>query len=240
MSTIDMEIRRFYINPNKFDGAVAVIDGDEFVHAVKVLRQKVGYKIVFCTGDGNDYLAEISKIEKDRLYARVLDKTKNTSEPKKQVILFQGAMKNKNDFIVQKAVELGVSKVVFFISKNVSEKDVSTERLNKIAIEACKQCGRAIQVDVQLMPFSDVVEQIDADTILFYEEERQNKIRQLDLSDCETLKIIIGSEGGFDISEVEQAKQKGAKILSLGARILRAETAAIVATAFAMDALGEM
>lgn len=205
-----MEIRRFYISPQNISGEIAQVDGDEFLHAVKVLRQKVGYKIVLCTGDGFDYLAEIVKIEKERLYASVLEKTKNLSEPKKEITLYQGSMKSKNDFIVQKAVELGVTKIVLFVSKYVSETNPVVERLNKIATEACKQCGRAKKVEVELQYYADVLANVDSHTILFYEEERQNKISQYDLSKYDYLNIIIGSEGGFDAVEVADAK-KGAQ-----------------------------
>ncbi|MEG1791226.1 MAG: RsmE family RNA methyltransferase [Clostridia bacterium] len=236
-----MEIRRFFINKNDFDGKIATISGDEFLHATKVLRQKVGFTIIFCIGDGFDYYAEIIEIDKNMLKAKFINKIQNFTGAKCAVTLYQGSLKNnKNDFVVQKAVELGISEVVFFVSKYVAENDISLSRLNKISIEASKQCGRADIVNVRAMTFDEVISCLSKCALMFYELETERKLNEIDFNNADTVDIIIGSEGGFDISEVESARARGAKILSLGKRILRAETASIVATALTMDALGEL
>lgn len=237
-----MEIRRFFINKDNFDGVNAIVDGDEFIHATKVLRQKVGYSIIVCMGDGFDYFAEITNIEKNKLIAKVIKKEINFSVTKHKVILYQGLLKgNKNDFIVQKAVELGISEIYFFISKNTAETTVQLERLNRISIESSKQCGRAEIVKVALISFEEVINKASKTVaLMFYENEKKNNINTVKFDEFLDISIIIGCEGGFDIEEVDTAKKAKISTLSLGSRILRAETATIVATALTMFKLGEL
>lgn len=235
-----MEIRRFFVKPEDFDGESVSICGEEFIHAVKVLRQKVGFTIIFSTGDGYDYYAEITQISKDNLTAKFIKKEYAEATPKKQITLYQGSLKGgKNDFVVQKAVELGVTKVVFFDSKNVVEKKISVDRLNKIAVEAMKQCGRADRMDIEFIPFKRVLERASEQEILmFYEGECQSKLCDLPLKDKQSIAVIVGSEGGFDTTEVAEAVANKIKTVSLGKRVLRAETASVVAVALVADKIG--
>ena len=153
-----MEIRRLHANLNDFNDGVFEISSDEFNYAVKVLRQKQGFSVIVNVGDGYDYIGVITEIKKDRLCVKVSEKVENPATPKNKITLYQGSCKlGKNDFIVQKAVELGVSRVVFFTSDFVTEKDVNLERLNKIAKEALKQCDRADEVTVEFMTFENAV-----------------------------------------------------------------------------------
>lgn len=239
-SHYNMEIRRFFVKPEAFDGSGVVIDGEEFRHAVKVLRQKVGFTIIFNTGDGCDYYAEITEISKDCLTARLIKKEINVASPRKQITLYQGSLKcGKNDFVAQKAVELGVSRIVFFDSKNAAEKNISVERLRKIAVEAMKQCGRADSVTVEFKTFAEVIaEAAEGFSIMPYELEASVKLSDLDYENRVGASIIIGSEGGFDKSEAEAARQAGVNLVSLGRRILRAETAAIAAVVLITEKIG--
>ena len=135
-----MEIRRFLTSSDKIKNDVAEISGDEFTYAVKVLRQKTGFTVIVNTGDGYDRIGEISEITKDKLTVKIRETVKNEATPDKKITLYQGSCKQgKNDFIVQKAVELGISRIVFFKSDFVTEKEVNVERLRKIASEALKQ-----------------------------------------------------------------------------------------------------
>jgi RNA methyltransferase, RsmE family len=234
-----MEIRRFYIDENNLSNGVAKVVGDEFVHAVKVLRQKVGYTVILCTGDGFDLTAEITEINKDNFNAKVISRAENTAVPKRKITLYQGSLKGgKNDFVVQKAVELGVSKVVFFVSRYVTETAVSVDRLQKIAIEAMKQCGRADKLSVEVLAFSDALKTASGEKLFFYEFERETRVNDIEISGDAS--VFIGSEGGFSDYEVQLAKESGAHVLSLGNRILRAETATVAALTLVMNAVGEL
>lgn len=222
-----MEIRRFLTSSDKIKNDVAEISGDEFTYAVKVLRQKTGFTVIVNTGDGYDRIGEISEIAKDKLTVKIRETVKNEATPDKKITLYQGSCKQgKNEFIVQKAVELGISRIVFFKSDFVTEKEVNVERLRKIATEALKQCGRADSVEVEFTDYFSAVDNCE-NAVIFYEGECENTLSDIG-NDVSAL--FVGSEGGFSEREVGYARERGLKTITLGKRILRAETASVVAT----------
>lgn len=222
-----MEIRRFLTSSDKIKNDVAEISGDEFTYAVKVLRQKTGFTVIVNTGDGYDRIGEISEITKDKLTVKIRETVKNEATPDKKITLYQGSCKQgKNEFIVQKAVELGISRIVFFKSDFVTEKEVNVERLRKIATEALKQCGRADSVEVEFTDYFSAVDNCE-NAVIFYEGECENTLSDIG-NDVSAL--FVGSEGGFSEREVVYARERGLKTITLGKRILRAETASVVAT----------
>lgn len=237
-----MEIRRFFVNPHDVcaNGDV-VVRGDEFAHMTKVLRYKVGFKAIVCANDGIERFCTISSIDKDKAILTI-DEQKVQDKKNVRVTLFAGLLKNnKLDFAIQKAVELGIDEVIPFLSHNTAETKFSVERANKIALEAAKQCGSAYLTEVKdVCDFDDVIDSLkNFDNVLFaYENEKKNRIKDCDLSG-RNIALIIGAEGGFTEDEASNAHKSGAQIVTLGRRILRAETASIVASALLLDALGE-
>ena len=198
-----MEIRRFLTSSDKIKHDVAEISGDEFTYAVKVLRQKTGFTVIVNTGDGYDRIGEISEITKDKLTVKIRETVKNEATPDKKITLYQGSCKQgKNDFIVQKAVELGISRIVFFKSDFVTEKEVNVERLRKIATEALKQCGRADSVEVEFTDYFSAVDNCE-NAVIFYEGECENTLSDIG-NDVSAL--FVGSEGGFSEREVGYAR----------------------------------
>lgn len=237
-----MEIRRFFTTPEYINGDVITLDGDEFLHMTKVLRYKVGYKAIVCANDGKERLCTITDINNGRATLKV-DEVKTIDEKHVRVTLFAGLLKNnKLDFAIQKAVELGVDEIVPFISQNSAENKFSADRANRIALEGAKQCGSVYLTEVgELVEFEDVLNRIkDFDVALFaYEDEKHNRIKDCEITG-KNIALIVGCEGGFTAEEVEKARERGAKIVTLGRRILRAETASIVASALLFDKLGEL
>lgn len=238
-----MEIRRFFCSPEDIKDDILTLRGEEFLHAVKVLRQKVGYFITACTGDGKDRLCKITNISKDFLQADVIEVTENTAEPKVQVKLFMAVSKpQKLDIIIQKAVELGISDIQPFYSE-FSEKTCNIERLNKIALEAAKQCGRSVLTEVRdAIAFDSVLRNAkDFDLAIFaYEKENQNALSDISFDNAGTVAIIVGAEGGFSETEYKKAKENGLQTVGLGTRILRTETACIALAAIVMHKVGEL
>lgn len=238
-----MEIRRFFVSPHNVgaNGRI-VVDGDEFLHMTKVLRYKVGYKAVVCANDGTERLCTIDEIGKDSAILSV-DEQRFVDRKRVHITLFAGLLKNnKLDFAIQKAVELGVDKIRPFLSHNTAETKFSQERANKIALEAAKQCGSAYLTEVEpLCDFGEVLAECkNFDTVLFaYEYEKKNRIKDCDLKG-KNIALIVGAEGGFTEDEAQSAKDVGAFIVTLGRRILRAETASIVSCALLLDTLGEL
>lgn len=237
-----MEIRRFFVNQSDICNGQVRLEGDEFAHFSRVLRYKVGYKAIVCANDGVERLCTVREIGKSSAILCV-DEERVADVKRKRVTLFAGLLKNnKLDFAIQKAVELGVDEIVPFVSRNCAETKFSRERAEKIALEAAKQCGSAYLTRVcELATFDEVLNRFkEFDKVLFaYEAEMKNRIKDCDLSG-ENFALVIGAEGGFTKDETELAKDNGASVVTLGRRILRAETASIVSCALLLDVLGEL
>ncbi len=234
---------RFFSDNIDTDSNTILTNEEDAKHITSVLRMKKGDKAIICDKKCTDFLCELVSGDKNYAEFRILESKKNSAEPDISVTLYQAVPKNdKLDFIVQKATELGATRIVPFISKRcVSKPDSKSaqkklQRLQRICYEASKQCGRGIIPEV--MPFTDfksAVSNIDNDTtaLIFYECGGE-KIKNIDLSK-KKIAIFIGSEGGFEKDEVDFAISKGFTSAYLGERILRCETAPIAALAVLMN-----
>lgn len=237
--------RRFFCEKLNYpDVTETFLEGEEFTHAKTVLRVEEGAEIVLLDGSGKEYSAIVTKIEKRRLSAHITGAICGDKEPKTEIYLICGALKgDKTELIVQKATELGVSRIGVFLSAYSSAfmNENKLERLKKVAREAAKQCLRSRAPKIEY--FSDLK------SALTSAENYSNK-----LFACEFLKnssadisrlsgstaVVVGSEGGFSEEEFALAQSLGYAGISLGKRILRAETAAIAACALTAFALGEL
>ncbi len=234
------EYKRFFVD--EISDTVTVT-GEEFVHAVSVLRIRENEKIILLDNSGYEYLSEVTEINKKSFQAKVMDKNLSRTEAKQSVALICGLLKgDKTELVVQKAVELGVKEIVVFSSKYSSAyiNENKLERLNRVSMEASKQCGRAVAPKV-------IYKQTLQDALNFG-LEYQNKFFACEFaSEGEKINslngstaIVVGSEGGFSKEEFETSIKMGYRTLYLGKRILRAETAGIVLTGILMHALGEL
>ena len=229
-----------------------ILTGDNHKHLSLVLRARIGDEIVLCPGDGNDYIYEISGISKreTRLTARGV--AANPNEPTVRLTVFSALMKgDKNEWAAQKLTELGVSEIVPFYSEHTVARPspARAERLRRICEEAAKQCGRAVVPTVGAeISFETVLSRVSRfDLVVFpYEKAEAADIRSF-LQDrtasgaqIRSAALIVGSEGGFSDTEAEKAVAAGLMPVTMGKRILRAETANIAAAAVMMYALGEM
>ena len=197
---------------------------------------KKGDEITVCS-QGIDYTAVIVSISKTETVAEVVGKARSISEPDSDVTLFFGALKgDKNDYIVQKCTELGVRNFVPFVSEfsSVSRDNIRTDRLNRIALEASKQCGRGF-----VPPVQNVVSSFD--TVVFpYEQEENATFDEISKkSSLGKIAVVIGSEGGFSKSEAEKLREAAGLSITLGERILRADTACVAVVSVLMYSLGE-
>ncbi len=233
-------LRRFFVDSVS---DITTISGEEFTHAVSVLRIRVGEDVIICDNSGVEYFAKISNINKRDFTAVVYDKKQNETEPKNKVTLIAGYLKgDKTELIVQKAVELGVSEIVVFSSQFSSAfmNENKLSRLNRVSVEAAKQCGRAIAPKVSYADnFNKALDfGIQAKNKLFACEFAEKNQVDFGLLKGDT-SIVVGSEGGFSEQEYKLSIEKGYQTVYLGKRILRAETAAIALSAIIMHALGE-
>ncbi len=239
---------RFFVPAEVLNGSFAVLTGQAAAH-VKVLRLKQGDEVTLCTGDGSEHRCVISDLSPDQVSLVVRKTEPSVSEPKLACTLYVAFLKaDKLEHVLQKATELGVSRVVVFLSSRcVSRPDDASkklERWRKIAAAAAEQSGRGRipAVDVAASYADAIREAAQADLPVFlYENEDRLSLRSaVEASAPTTASVVTGPEGGFSEEEVEQAKQAGLRICSLGPRILRCETAPLCALSALMFASGAL
>ncbi len=234
--------KRFFVDKIE---TTTELSGEEFEHAKNVLRLGVGDEVILLDNSGKEYTAVIAQAEKKRMLLSLVREEIGQREPKTEVCLLFGYLKNadKNEFIVQKAVELGVSKIGVFSSAYSSAymNANKLERLNKVSKEAAKQCLRSVAPTVEYYD--------DLEKALRSVSEYKNKIfacefateSKCDLGNLQgATALVVGSEGGFSREEEEGAAALGFSSVTLGKRILRAETAAVALVSVAAFALGEL
>lgn len=232
---------RFFID--SINEADIFLDGENARHIGRSLRMRTGEKITVCCG-GIDYDCEIRRITEDSVFLDLIEKHQCSAEPTVDVTLFQAVPKlDKLEFIIQKSTELGVSRVVPVLTRRCisrpNEKDFAKKlpRLAKIAEEAAKQSGRGkipeISPIVSYSECLDMMKNLDK-SIILYEGEGGKPFSDVAVEGIKSAGILIGSEGGFESSEVEQAVSAGAERVWLGKRILRCETAPISALSILM------
>lgn len=238
--------RRFFIAPELIDGDSVRLDDATARQITKVLRLREGDRICLLDGLGNLHDAQISSTAKGDTTAKILSSSLCQNEPKLHLTLAICLPKgDKLELIVQKCVELGISKVVVVESeRSVSrlEKDKAADKMarwRRIAAEAAEQSGRAVIPEMTgIIKFSELtalIQETDL-AIVAWEEEQDITLKQIlqANADAKSALLIIGPEGGLSESEIEIAMLAGAKSVSLGRRVLRSETAAIAACSVVM------
>lgn len=235
---------KFFIEKNQIDGEYITVVGEDAHHISRSLRMAVGEKITVSDNEKYEYDCVLEDFSGGCVKAKITDKYISKAEPEIRVHLFQALPKGeKLDFIIQKAVECGVYDITTFESERCIVKvkgdseSRKTDRRNKIALEAAKQCGRAIIPKVNpTLTFDEMLEKAsESDAALFCYEGDGTKPLGLVLEelrnskDIKDISIIIGSEGGFAPCEVDRAVARSCHKIGLGKRILRTETAAIMA-----------
>lgn len=233
-------MRRFYAPENRFDDDKITLDIDETRHLRDVLRLRTGDEVYVFDGNGSEFKCEIETIEKRESRLKISEKvTSQSPESELNLTLAIALLKGeKFDLVVQKAVELGVKKIVPVITKRTIEKSVRIERLRKIALDATKQCGRAKLLQIaETVDFITLLESNENQFVMFSE---RNGTNFSSFKPSKNITSIIGPRGGWEDSELELASQKNASIITFGGRILRAETAAIALTAILQHNFGDL
>lgn len=237
----------FFVTPQQISGDKIRIEGGDVNHMKNVLRMKLHEKAEISDGESRTYLCEVEAYEEDVAVLHILEEMEADTEPASKLYLFQGLPKSdKMELIVQKAVELGVYQVIPVAMKRsvvrLDDKKAAkkADRWNSIAESAAKQAGRS-RIPEVTMPLSynealKMAEELDV-TLLPYElaggmEVTREVIRQI--KSGQSVGIFIGPEGGFEPEEVDAAVSMGAKVITLGRRILRTETAGLATLAVLM------
>lgn len=249
-------MHKFFTPKELINGDVAKIIGDDVKHIYKVLRISEGEKVTLNNCEGVEYLGKVMSVSKQEVLVAILEKLEVNNESDIKIYLFQGLPKSqKMDLIVQKGTELGITEFIPVITNRVDVKlkgeFKKIDRLKKIALEAAKQSKRSIIPSVlEPIEFEEVLDKIKSLDLLIVPYENANnfgiktlmnelRIENM-VDDIKNVGIFVGPEGGIEESEVERLKDKGARIVTLGKRILRTETAGFVAASLIQYELSDL
>lgn len=214
-----------------------ILEGEEARHVAKSLRMRVGDMLTVTDGGGKDYGCQIQAIDRDTVTLAVCYQQACNSEPTCAVTIYQGVPKSqKMEDIIQKCVELGVTRIVPTLTKrSISRPDPKqagkkNQRYQKIALEAAQQSGRGIvpQIEQQITLKQAISTDKSKKKIVFYEGGGCSLKDIVSPTDT-AVSVYIGPEGGFDPDEVEALASAGAVVATLGPRILRTQTAPVAA-----------
>lgn len=242
---------RFFVPENNINGDKVIITGSDVKHITRVLRLTPGEKIDVAAGAGKEFEVIIREITNKEVLCQIAAQRNVSTEPPVSLTLYQGLPKSdKMELVIQKVTEVGITRVVPVIcertvvkldDKKASERQV---RWQRIAEEAAKQSRRTAIPEVSApISFTSAVSQINSDifAIMPWEEHSANGLKEmLKPVSGKHIAVFIGPEGGFTRSEAELAKNKGIRLVSLGPRIMRTETAGIITVAIVLYELGDL
>lgn len=243
-------MRRFYLRGPVPAGDLLTVGGDEAHHLRNVLRLKAGTRVIFFDGGGGEYEAELLSLASSGVTARIIARRREKLD-RCRVSMGQGLLTGqKMDLVVQKAAELGLAAILPFTSKHCTIREpaaAKAERWQRIAREACKQCGRAREPEIG--PVADWPGLLAAGktrdlAVAFWEKEKTTGLEELRTIISEqqpaSLLFLIGPEGGLAVEEIELARAANFRIVGLGRRILRAETASLAAATLVQYLVGNL
>lgn len=244
-------MHRFFVEKEQILDTTIEILGSDVKHIKDVIKLKLEENIEV-SSNGITYLCEIYSIAKDKIIVTIIDRKQGTNEPPVDLVLYQGLAKgSKMDIIIQKGTEVGIKEFYPVAThrsivkiKDIKKEQSKVERWNNIAGEAAKQSKRDYLPKVQnIISFDEMIFLLkdEKNIIVPYEDEKANSMKnELQGIDDGKIHVIIGPEGGFEIDEIEKLKSIDAKIVTLGPRILRTETAGIVAATIVLYELGDL
>lgn len=234
-------MHRFYVEKTAIVGDTVRITGEDLFHLCRVLRKGIGDEICVCDGDCGEYLAVLTKVDKQEALATLGERKIMQSEPNCKITLYQAIPKaGKFELILQKCTELGVCTFVPFVSEfcvvKFENDDKKLERYRRIVYEAAKQSGRGkVPLVENVLAFKQVCQKIKAHelAILAWEKEDATTLKAvLQRMDGPTdVAIVVGSEGGILEAEAQALMSAGVVPVTLGKRILRTETAGMAMAA---------
>jgi 16S rRNA (uracil1498-N3)-methyltransferase len=242
-------MHRFFVDDECFSGDSVVLTAADAFHICTVLRLKTGDKIQVLDGKGTIYNLQLADVKAKLIKGKIISSEKVNTESPLIIHLGQSLIKgNKFDVVLRKSVELGVKKITPLMTERTvvkSDGNKKIARWQKIAEESCKQSGRSSIPNVsETIIKLDVFfrQECEADLkLMFWELERENSLKDINPEKTPlSVSVLIGPEGGFTIEEVETARSHGFQTVSLGPRILRAETAPLVVLSLLQSKWGDI
>lgn len=232
-------MQTFFYNPEQLDGREIIIDGSEARHMISVLRLQKGDTVRLIDGQGTAHISEIIEAGPKKVLCRLIKTLKLSGEPSLSLTLAIGlSTGSKFDMVIEKGVEVGVSRFVPLITDRskvkVGNNSALTRKMNRwrrVAEAAVKQSGRSVFPTIETpLIFNDFLktEEIEPSILFHPDETAKGLLSVVESLQTTRLTVIIGPESGFSSAEVESADNHNIPIVSLGPRILRTETAGIV------------
>lgn len=217
---------------------VITLSSEESRHLIKVLRKHIGDRITFTDGKGNVAITELMDYNKDGCQVQVMERQTKVNRRDFEFHLVVAPTKNPDrmEWMVEKAVEIGVEKITFIICERSERKHLDINRMERIAIAALKQSSGTYLPEIHLIPFKDFIQSLERSSsdicklIAWCEDIHQTpSIHEFVLNQNKII-LMIGPEGDFSSKEVQFAQEQGFHEVTLGDKILRTETAAIYGT----------
>ena len=242
---------RYFTSEEEISNDIVKIIGTDAKHLKNTLRAEVGKEVSIVT-DECEYVAKIVSFDNDDIVCKIEYKTETNNEANVHITLCQGLPKQaKMEDIIQQNVEVGVKSFIPLITERAvvkindkSKEQKKLERWRKVAHESSKQSKRNIVPSVEeiitINELINILKNEDAHIIVPYELEGNKTLKEALKVKKDKYYIVIGPEGGFDVKEIEKLQEVGADIVTLGKRILRTETAGIVASSVILYELDEM
>jgi len=242
-------MQRFLINKQCIDRDSIILEGD-IVHQIKsVLRLQSGERIVVFDNDGLEYMVILDKVEKDQVKGTIFH-TRQTAEPDIKITLYQALLKSDHfEFVLQKCTEIGVSVFVPIVCERCITRKPSAnkiQRWEKVIKEATEQSGRGVMPVLKpTLSFEEACHSSEGLSLIASLELNSLALREIlrpstHQSNHTIINLLIGPEGGFTANEEEFAQRCGIRKITLGPRVLRAETAGLVATTAILYECGEL
>lgn len=221
----------YYAPPTQIRHGYAELTGQEAIHASKVMRASEGDQLTIVDGKGGRYTGPIRRMMNEVIQVEVEEEQKIPA-PSPQLILGMGIIKKRDrlEFAVEKAVELGAAQICLFRSDHTIKKNVRMDRLESIALSAMKQSLQGWLPAITVYHSMDeLLDQFSSAFCLMAHEKvsAEEDNPQLDMQQQKKVLLLVGPEGGFSSHEVDKATGKGAMLYTLGKNRLRAETAAV-------------
>ena len=244
---------RFFVEKKNvnLENNTCIIEGEDVKHISKVLRCRVGEELEICDNDNNEYICEITSIDKSEVQLNIIDKVDIKRESDLKIKVYQGLPKGpKMEMILQKLTEVGVDEIILVQTKRTvvkvedKKEDKKIERWERIIYEAAKQSKRGKIPKLRgILSFKEALSDMGKNdlNIAPYENERTKSIKQaIKGQDINNIGIFVGPEGGFEDTEIKDIEDIGGQSVSRGPRILRTETASLVASSIVLYELSDL
>jgi len=246
-------VDRFFVGKKNInlENETCIIEGEDVKHISKVLRCRVGEELEVCDNDNNEYICEITDIDKSQVSLNILEVVDVKRESDLKIKVYQGLPKGpKMEMILQKLTEVGVDEIILVQTKRTvvkvddKKEDKKIERWERIIYEAAKQSKRGKIPRLRgVLSFKEALDDMKMNdlNIAPYENERTKSIKQaIKGVDIKNIGIFVGPEGGFEDTEIKDIEEIGGQSVSLGPRILRTETASLVASSIVLYELSDL